>query len=112
MNKFRTTAVALTAILTVSSLGVSTASAADLDSINSDVLADVATPEEKFVSSFTDAEEIKIADYLIDSGVDLEDAELAMQIYEEGVSATSTSTPEDCGLDFTAQLIFHQQDIL
>jgi hypothetical protein len=100
MNKFRTIAVALTAILTVSSLGVSTASAADLDSINSDVLADVATPEEKFVSSFTNTEEIKIADYLIDSGVDLEDAELAMQIYEEGVSATSTSTPEDCGLDF------------
>jgi Spy/CpxP family protein refolding chaperone len=58
MNKFRTIAVALTAILTVSSLGVSTASAADLDAIAADVNHD---------GSINDADVLLLNKYIVGS---------------------------------------------
>ena len=87
MTTLKKLVAALTAITSMASLGVGTisASAADLDAINEKILNDTASNEEKFVAEYAnDSEEMKIADYVINSGISESDAELAMQIYEDG----------------------------
>ncbi len=87
MTTIKKLIAALTAITSMASLGVGTisASAADLDAINEKILNDTASDEEKFIAEYAnDSEEMKIAEYVINSGISESDAELAMQIYEDG----------------------------
>ena len=87
MSNYKKAVAALTAIISMASLGVGTisASAADLDAINEKILNDTASDEEKFVAEYAnDSEEMKVAEYVINSGISESDAELAMQIYEDG----------------------------
>lgn len=85
----------------MASLGVGTisASAADLDAINEKILDDTASDEEKFVAEYAnDSEEMKIADYVINSDISLCDAESLMSSYEIGLAnANFTETFSDDG---------------
>lgn len=87
MSNFKKAVAALTAVISMASLGAGTisASAADLDAINEKILNDTASDEEKFIAEYAnDSEEMKVAEYVINSGISESDAELAMQIYEDG----------------------------
>ena len=79
MTKMKKLIAALTAITSMVSLGVGTisASAADLDAINEKILNDTASDEEKFIAEYAnDSEEMKVAEYVINSGISESDAEL------------------------------------
>ena len=72
MDNFKKAIAALTAIISMASLGVGTisASAADLDAINEKILNDTASDEEKFIAEYAnDSEEMKVAEYVINSGI-------------------------------------------
>ena len=101
MSNFKKVAAALTAITSMASLGVGTisASAADLDAINEKILNDTASDEEKFVAEYAnDSEEMKIADYVVNSDISLCDAESLMSSYEIGLAnANFTETFSDDG---------------
>ena len=101
MSNFKKVAAALTAITSMASLGVGTisASAADLDAINEKILNDTASDEEKFVAEYAnDSEEMKVAEYVINSGISLCDAESLMSSYEIGLAnANFTETFSDDG---------------
>lgn len=75
MQFFKKTAAFLAALSTISALGVGavTASAADIEDINNDIIADQANSEELFVASFDNYEDASVANYLIDNGVPLAD---------------------------------------
>ena len=99
MNNLKKAVAALTAIISMASLGAGTisASAADLDAINEKILNDTASDEEKFVAEYAnDSEEMKIADYVINSDISLCDAESLMSSYEIGLAnANFTETFSD-----------------
>ena len=89
MTKTKKLIAALTAITSMVSLGVGTisASAADLDAINEKILNDTASDEEKFIAEYAnDSEEMKVADYVINSDISLCDAESLMSSYEIGLA--------------------------
>ena len=89
MSNYKKVVAALTAIMSMASLGAGTisASAADLDAINEKILNDTASDEEKFVAEYAnDSEEMKVADYVINSDISLCDAESLMSSYEIGLA--------------------------
>ena len=102
MDNFKKAIAALTAIISMASLGVGTisASAADLDAINEKILNDTATEEDKVIASCTDSGEIKAMEYLIDSNTSIEEVQLAKQIYDEGLKELQSTASNSCGLDF------------
>lgn len=56
-------------------------------------VSDVKSVEEKaFISSFDNEEEVQIAEYLIDNGLSLDEAEKTMNIYESSSASTTDST--------------------
>lgn len=94
MTTIKKLIAALTAITSMASLGVGTisASAADLDAINEKILNDTASDEEKFIAEYAnDSEEMKVADYVINSDISLCDAESLMQTYENSSTTTNTN---------------------
>lgn len=93
MQFFKKTAAFLAALSTISALGVGavTASAADIEDINNDIIADQANSEELFVASFDNYEDASVANYLIDNGVPLADAEDIMATYTSSNTTTNTS---------------------
>ena len=99
MDNFKKAIAALTAIISMASLGVGTisASAADLDAINEKILNDTATEEDKVIASCTDSDEIKAMEYLIDSDTSIEDVQLAKQIYDVAIASDASSSVD---LDF------------
>lgn len=93
MKSVKSFAAVLTALTTIAALGVGTitAGAAEIDEINRDIIADQANSDELFVASFDNFEDAQVANYLINNGASLAEAEELMAAYTSSYTTTNTT---------------------
>lgn len=93
MNILKKFAVSLTALTTLATLSIGSfsVSANELTKVNTNLLSDTATAEDKFVASYKKADEQLAANYYLENGISLEDAKTMMDIYQEGALQIAAS---------------------